>query len=416
MPHPARRWFTFAALSLAYFVVSAGAFSSLGVVLPAMVREMHWNWTQAGLGYTLLGLACGLASFIPAVLIRVVGVRGSMAAGMLCMVCGFGSMALTHSVWLYLVATVLIGVAFTLVSTVPGTHVLTDLFERRSTALGAYFTIGAAGGIAGPLFFITIQTLTHGWRSYWIGFVIISIVVGLFAIATTPGKRDESKHLAEAPEVAGPVEMVEGLKDWTVRRALATPQFYLIVAGYTVYLLVNTTTHGFAVQHLTERGVAPNTAATMLSMEAFVGAAVGLIGGVLGEKLPAKTLMIVSLVAVTVGAFALAEARGWPLMLLYILGVGIGFGLSFLSSTLLLLQYFGKRANLELFSIMCVLSTVAALGPLLGGWARDVLGNFWAVLMVHGMITGMILIAALFLRPPVLRPVATLKPVSEAAL
>jgi len=416
MPHPARRWFTFAALSLAYFVVSAGAFSSLGVVLPTMVREMHWNWTQAGLGYTLLGIACGLASFIPAVLIRLVGVRGSMAAGMLCMVCGFGSMALTHSVWLYLVATVLIGVAFTLVSTVPGTHVLTDLFERRSTALGAYFTIGAAGGIAGPLFFIAIQTLTHGWRSYWIGFVIISIVVGLFAIATTPGKRDESKHLAEAPEVAGPVEMVEGLKDWTVRRALATPQFYLIVAGYTVYLLVNTTTHGFAVQHLTERGVAPNTAATMLSMEAFVGAAVGLIGGVLGEKLPAKTLMIVSLVAVTVGAFALAEARGWPLMLLYILGVGIGFGLSFLSSTLLLLQYFGKRANLELFSIMCVISTVAALGPLLGGWARDVLGNFWAVLMVHGMITGMILIAALFLRPPVLRPVATLKPVSEAAL
>jgi cyanate permease len=83
MPHPARRWFTFAALSLAYFVVSAGAFSSLGVVLPSMVQEMHWNWEQAGLGYTLLGVACGLASFLPAVLIRLFGVRGSMAVGML---------------------------------------------------------------------------------------------------------------------------------------------------------------------------------------------------------------------------------------------------------------------------------------------------------------------------------------------
>ncbi len=416
MPHPARRWFTFAALSLAYFTVSAGAFSSLGVVLPAMVTEMHWSWAQAGLGYTLLGVACGLASFLPAVLIRLFGVRGSMAVGMLSMVCGFGSMALTHSIWLYLAATVMIGFAFSLVSTVPGTHVLTDLFERRSTAIGAYFTIGAAGGIAGPLFFIAIQSLTHGWRSYWIGFVIISVVVGLFAIAATPGKQDETAHVAEAPEVAGPIELVEGLKDWTVRRALATPQFYMIVAGYTVYLLVNTTTHGFAVKHLTERGVAPDTAATMLSMEAFVGAAVGLIGGVLGEKLPAKTLMIVSLAAVTVGAFALAEARGWALMTLYILGVGTGFGLSFLSSTLLLLQYFGKRANLELFSIMCMISTTAALGPLIGGWARDVLGNFWAVLMVHGVITGTILVGALFLRPPVLNRAPTLKPATEAVL
>jgi len=416
MPHPARRWFTFAALSLAYFVVSAGAFSSLGVVLPVMVREMHWSWQQAGLGYTLLGVACGVASFIPAVLIRLVGVRGSMAAGMLCMVGGFGAMALTHTIWLYLVATVLIGIAFTLVSTVPGTHVLTDLFERRSTALGAYFTIGAAGGIAGPLFYIAIQSLTQGWRSYWIGFVIIAIVVGAFAILATPGKRDERDHTAEAPEVTGPGEMVEGLRDWTVRRALATPQFYLIVAGYTVYLLVNTTTHGFAVQHLTERGVSPNAAATMLSMEAFVGAAVGLVGGILGEKLPAKTLMLISLVAVTIGAFALAEARSWPLMLVYALGVGAGFGLSFLSSTLLLLNYFGKRANLELFSVMCMLSTTAALGPWLGGWARDVLGNFWAVLIVHSAITGLILIACLFLRPPVMRPAAVLLPAGEAAL
>jgi MFS family permease len=416
MPHPARRWFTFAALSLAYFVVSAGAFSSLGVVLPSMVQEMHWSWEQAGLGYTLLGVACGLASFLPAVLIRLFGVRGSMAVGMLSMVCGFGAMALTHSIWLYLAATVMIGFAFSLVSTVPGTHVLTDLFERRSTALGAYFTIGAAGGNAGPLFFIAVQSVTHGWRSYWIGFVIISVVVGVFAIATTPGKRDETAHVAEAPEVAGPVEMVEGLKDWTVRHALATPQFYLIVAGYTVYLLVNTTTHGFAVKHLTERGVAPAMAATMLSLEAFVGAAVGLIGGVLGEKVPAKTLMIVSLVAVTIGAFALAEARGWPLMMLYVLGVGTGFGLSFLSSTLLLLQYFGRKANLELFSIMCMLSTTAALGPLLGGWARDVLGNFWAVLMVHAAITGSILIACLFLRAPTLRPIAELQPAGEPAL
>ena len=98
LPPSLSRWFTFAALSLAYFTISAGSFSSLGVVLPAMVREMGWSWTQAGLGYTLLGVACGLASPLPALLIRRIGVRGSMLVGMLCMVGGFLAMALAHSI------------------------------------------------------------------------------------------------------------------------------------------------------------------------------------------------------------------------------------------------------------------------------------------------------------------------------
>jgi len=419
---PVRRWLIFAALSLTYFVVSAGAFSSLGVVLPAMVGEMHWSWKQAGLGYTLLGLACGLASYLPAILIRRFGVRGAILAGMIVMVGGFGAMAMAHSIWLYWAATVLIGIAFALVSTVPGSHVLTDLFKRRATALGAYFTIGASGGVAGPIYYLGIHAAAHGWRPYWIGFVVISLLVGLFALVVAPGRREDAADApvplaADVSEKAGPEKAgPEPTGGWTVRGALATPQFYLIVAGYSVYLLVNSTTHGFAVQHLIERGVSQTDAASMLSIEALVGAAVGLFGGMLGEKVSAKTLMVVSLAAATVGSFALAEARGWPLMTLYILGVGIGFGLSFVAAALLLFEYFGKRANLELFSLMCLLSTIAAFGPFVGGWMRDATGSFWGVLMGLGGVTGAVLVASLFLQPPSLRQAPQMAQPREAAL
>lgn len=409
------RWFTFSALSLVFFVISAGAFSSLGVVLPSMVREMHWNWTEAGLGYTLLGVACGLASLAPAALIRWIGVRGAMSAGALCMVVGFGAMALTHSVWMYLAATVMIGLAFALVSTVPGTHLLTDLFENRSTVLGAYFTIGALGQVAGPLLFVAIHEVTDGWRPYWVAFVLMSLAAGAFAIATTPGRRNESRHIAAAPEQTGPLEMIEGLSDWTVRRALSTSQFYVIVAGYTTYLLINTTAHGFAVEHLTERGVDPKAAAAMLSIEALIGAGVSVLGGMAGEKVSAKTLMIVSLVSLTVGMAALAEATGWPLMWVYAVGVGVGFGLSLLAATMLLYQYFGKRPNLELFSIMCLISTTAALGPAFGGWARDTLGSFTGMFWLCVAITAAMLLATLFMHRPVWRPAAVASPVGEGA-
>jgi len=396
----APRWLTFVALSALFFLVSAGTFSSLGVVLPVMVAELHLNWTQAGMGYTFLGLACGLASFAPAVLIRWLGVRGTLIGGTLLLIFGFGTLALARNAEMYLAATLLVGIAFALTTTVPGTHVLTGLFQRRSTVLGAYFTIGALGQVAGPLLYLAIEGAHLGWRAYWWMFVIATAVAGGFAAAVVTTRRAPKTAADRPPEQTGPVELIGGLGDWTVRRALETPQFYVIVGAYTTYLLINTTAHGFAVEHLTERGIAPKAAAAMLSLEAFVGAILSVVGGVIGEKVRPKVLLIVSLVALITGMTALAMARGYPLMLVYAVGVGIGYGLSVLASTLLLLSYFGRRPNLELYSLMCLISTSAAIGPAFGGWARDTLGSFSGMFLLCAALTFAMLVATLFLKPP----------------
>lgn len=404
---------TFASLSLLFFWVSAGTFSSLGVVLPAMVRELGWNWKQAGMGYTVLGVACGLASFVPAVLIRRIGVRTTLLIGSVFLAGGFAILAVAASVWAYLAGTLVVGIAFALTSTVPGTHVLTSLFRRRSTVLGNYFTIGALGGVAGPLIYVAVQALTQGWRAYWVVFAIAAAVLGVFAIATTPGRQADDPGAEVPPEQVGPVEMIEGLRDWTVRRALATPQYYVIVGAYTMYLLINTTAHGFAVEHLTERGVSLKAAAAMLSIEALIGAAVSSVGGVIGEKVSPKALLLIAMAGVTVGMAGLAEARGLVLMSVYAVGVGVGFGLSFVASTMLLFNYYGKRPNLELYSIMCLISTLAAIGPALGGWARDVQGNFVDMFMLCAVAAFIMLAASIFLRPPVLGGAPAPQPVAE---
>jgi cyanate permease len=321
------------------------------------------------------------------------------------MIAGFATMATTHSVRAYLAATVLIGIAFSLVSTVPGSHVLNEVFKSRSTALGAYFAIGTLGGAAGPQIYVAVEKLTGDWRPYWWTYVAMALAAGVFAIFTTPARHDDSAHIAEAPEQAGPGEMIEGLGDWTVRRALMTPQFYVILGVYTTYLLINTTAHAFAPQHLIEHGVSKADAASMLSIEAGIGVAVSLVGGWLGERLPTKMLMLVCMAAVAIGQFALAEARGWGLMSLFAVGVGVGYGLSFTPPTVMLLKYFGKRANLELFSIMCLLSTLAAAGPAIGGRAHDMTGSFEGLFLACGVITVAMFLATLFLKPPAPRPV-----------
>ncbi len=396
---PANPWLTFAALSLLFFLVTAGTFNSLGVVLPAMVRELKWNWSQAGLGFTLLGMACGLSSVAAGALVRRIGVTATIAIGGALLIGGFVALALTKGVWVYWMATVVLGVGFSLSSTVPGTYVLTGIFRRRSTALGAYFTIGSLGGVAGPLLYNAIAP-AHGWRTFWWVFAVAAAGLAALAVIVAPNRLDvaAADELDAAPGAHSAA--AANAANWTARAALVTPQYYVIVGAYTMYLLINTTVHGFAVEHLIERGVSPRLAASMLSLVAFIGAGASAIGGVAGERIRPKTLLTVCLVVLIVGIIALALARAWPMMAVYAVGVGIGYGLSFVASTMLLLTYFGRRAYLELYSIMCLISTAAALGPALGGRARDAFGNFSGVFFACAFAAFVMLMATLAMTPP----------------
>jgi MFS family permease len=409
LTHP---WVTFTALSLLFFLVSGGSFNSLGVVLPAMVRELHWNWQQAGLGFTLLGVACGLTSIAAAASVRRLGVRATLLLGGLMLVLGFGGLAITHSVLIYLIGTSLIGVAFSFSTTVAGTHVLTAIFKRQSTVIGAYFTIGTLGGVAGPLIYNAVAPIA-GWRAYWWMFVAASALLAVFAAAASPDRVEHDPADESPPDQADPAQILGDLGEWTVRRALGSSQFYVIVGGYTMYLLINTTAHGFAVEHLIERGIPQAAGGVMLSVEALIGAVVSVIGGVVGEKVKPKTLLVICLIASIVGMVALGVAHGYVMMGAYAVGVGIGYGLSFVSATMLLLTYFGRRAYLELYSIMCLLSTTAALGPAVGGWARDTLGSFAGVFYLCALAAVLRLIATVLMKAPALA--SRTAPVSDAA-
>ena len=84
--------------------------------------------------------------------------------------------------------------------------------------------------------------------------------------------------------------------------------------------------------------------------------------------------------------------------------VGVGYGVSNLAATVLLLNYFGRGRNLELFSIMCLVSTLAAAGPWLGGYARDRLGGFEAAFWIFAGLAVVVLGAVAVMRPPRAQP------------
>ena len=137
-------WLVLSAFSFMFFLVTAATFTSLGVALPYMIQDLGWDWGVAGIGFSILGIACGVSGYVPAYLIRKWGVSSTIVLGSLLLSAGFLSLfsmdsfvlTLGGTVWnfsplmAYYLGCALTGVGFTLVATVPGTYVIAGCFER----------------------------------------------------------------------------------------------------------------------------------------------------------------------------------------------------------------------------------------------------------------------------------------------
>ncbi|MCQ9155945.1 MFS transporter [Acidomonas methanolica] len=392
LPSAARRFFALAAVTALYFFLMAGSFNALGVVLPAMVSDLRLSWSDAGFGFTLLGLACGLTSPFSALAIRRFGIVATLVSAGVLLALGFALLAMASSKLAYYLGTLLVGCAFTIGGTVPGTYVVANLFEQSSRPMGFYFGVGGLGSIAGPLFYLGVDDMFHGWRPFWwmcAGATGLCGIVAAFVVRGIPFDHVHDDRIRRA--------------GWPAKAALRSPAFWVIVASYTGCLAISTTLHGFSVQHFTEHGLSSAHAAEMMSMVALLAAIGSFMAGEVGRIMGAQVLTVVATGAMTLAAVDLLFPQSALTLGVFVVTMGFGVGLSYVASAMLLLEYFGTRKNLELYATMYLISTAAALGPWFGGAIHDSTGSFRALFMAFGAMGLLLTVAVMFLRRPNLR-------------
>ena len=404
-----RPWLLVAVFSLLLFLITAATYSSLGVVIPAMVPELGWSWEHAFLGFTILGVFTGLSSWLPALLIRRIGVRGAILVGVAVMAGGLACLSRVHALPIYFFGTALCGIGFQMAALIPGTHVLSAIFKERALPFGIYFTFGALGGVAGPWMVVSVLGATHNdWRLYW---ALQAVAVGLVGLACAvavggprwleqAGEALDRELDAEAKAGKTPSGVYHTDHEWSVRDAVRTPQFYVLLAAYFSHLLAGISAASLTQAHLTQLGVAGAVAAGMLSLEGGMQVVARLGGGVIGDRVDPRWLLVFAQGLLVVGLLALSHATTPLLLTLYAVGVGVGFGLTVLAVSLLLLNYFGRRNNVELFSLTCLIGAVSAAGPFIGGFVRDRVGSFTPAFELFAALTAVVFLAALFMRPP----------------
>ncbi|MBA3810616.1 MAG: MFS transporter [Caulobacteraceae bacterium] len=403
-----RPWVLLAVFSLAGFLINASTFYALGVVLPDMVRDQGWSWVEAGFGFTVLGAAVGSSSYFPALLIRRFGVRATLLLGAAVMMGGFACWSMVHGLALYFLGSALCGVGYQMVALIPGTHVIAAVFPRRGMPFSVYFACSALGGVAGPWMVLGVMHGFHDdWRLLWRIQMAGALLIGAACAAIAGGPawlaraadRTDKETLAE---VAGPARgnVWRTAAAWSLRDAVRTPQYYILLMAYFGHLLMGVTVSSLSVAHLTERGITTTVAGAMLSLEALVQTGGRAVGGLLGDRFDPRYILVFALAALSAGALALSIADGYPMMLLYAVGSGLGFGLTALAVTMLLLNYYGRKHNLEIFSLTCLVGTVSALGPTLGGFLRDRTGGFGTTFQLYAGVIAVVFVAAGLMRPP----------------
>lgn len=396
-------WSVLLSFSLMFFLVTAATFTSLGVVLPDMVRDLGWSWTSAGLGFTLLGISCGLSSYPPAIMIRRMGVRWTVLFGTALLVAGFLLLYSVQTVWVYFAGTILAGTGFSFVATVPGTYMIARSFAKQSMAFGIYFTLGGLGGIFGPLFYFAAVGIWDDWRMHWMIVTVLMAISGIitaFVVREDEEAERRAKQVAEAAVAQAPTGVYVTRQSWTAAQAMRTPQFYVIAAAYVSFLLCGIGINSMSVAHLTEVGVAMGVAGGLLSAESVINSAARAGAGFFGEFIEPKILLVISLICLVGGMIALTYGTTLPVLSIYAVGIGIGYGMTFLATSVLLMNYFGRKPYLELFSLMNVAATLASCGPFLGGYIRDTFGTFTPAFLLYAAVPALVGVFVLFMKPP----------------
>jgi MFS family permease len=343
---------------------------SSGVFLKPVSGEFGWDRA------TMTG-AAGLSTLFSAVCVPIVGImidRWGIKRVMLPILALYGlsiaALSLTPaSVAVYTMLYVFMGIAGAGQGPLPYVKSISAWFDaRRGLALGiAMAGVGIGVFIVPQVVRVLIQD--YGWRIAYMGLGALMFLVAFPSMALLVREPEEGfarrrLRLAQAVDVVLP-----GL---SVREVLMGSRFWLLALSV---LCVSTVVNGFGVHIvplLTDRGLSPAVATSMLGVFGLGTLGGRLLSGYLVDRFFAPYIAAVFFLLGAVGIGLITSGAGGAVPTFGIVLLGIAAGteidmLGYLSS-----RYFGLRHFGQLYGyIFAVFSAGAALGPYVLGVCFD---------------------------------------------
>ena len=375
------------ALAFLHIGVGRGLHGTFGVFFVAMLDAFGWSRAATAGAISLAIIFEGACLPFAGGLIDRIGARKTLTLGGLILAIGLGLSSTISSIWqFYFWVGIVSAAGIALIGMVPHVAIISREFpRRRGTALG----IAWAGGGVGIVLLVPVTSLmiSHwGWSIAYVGLAAITALLVippveffLPARSSTVANSIPNTTATEAAPANKPAEEHTGI-DWTVKRALTNPAFWLLFVARTLASMGNQVIVTHQIAHVVDIGFAKVFAASIFGLMGVISIVGRILFGYLADVMRREMVFTWVQIISAVGIFALLVMRDNSLpWLLYVYAVCYGLGqgsralvLSAISADIFHGRHFGAIFGYFTFSI----GLGGAIGAWLGGFLFDVTHSY----------------------------------------
>ncbi|MDX1374100.1 MAG: MFS transporter [Burkholderiales bacterium] len=391
-----RRALTLGAIALT-LGLTYGVWYSYSVFLVALLKDFGWSRSVLAGAFSVFTLVHGAANPVIGMLCDRVGPRrlvifGGAALGLAL----YGNSFIDSPAQLYLGFGLLTAAAVALCGWVPAVVLVQRQFmDRLALSLGIVSSgIGLGMLFVVPLCQALIESL--GWRSAWqiLGAICAGVIVpaNFFLVreASAPSTVVTASPAAQSPKAHG-----AGAREYTLRGALRTQTFWLVMGAFFFGNVCSQTLHVHQVAFLVDHGIGAMAAASVVGVVGVASIFGKTGGGWLADRFEREVIYVIG-VAILVGAVgALALVGVAPSRLgAYVFAVMLGVGYSATASLIPAMiadRFRGSQFGLILGMGLMGSAVGSALGPWLAGRLFDATGSYsipFVIAAVCGVIAG----------------------------
>jgi len=309
---------------------------------------------------------------------------------------GFVLMNYINSAWAYYVVWgAIMGIGHSLGLTVAIDTMLTNWFvSKRGRAFSVKFAIiGLISVIVLPI--IGLLVTTQGWRTtslIWAGLMFASIPPALYfvrqkrpeyyGLLPDGAKIEPGIETDRDAMIAKGVEYAVGFQEseFTLSQALRTSSFWMLTIAWIVHGIVIRGFRIHCIPFLTDMGIGPITAASMMAMMILFTIPARIFGGLIADRIKKEHLkfllaMPFFFIAAGIIAFLLSQniAGSYVFLILY----GCGSGAFVPLDIIIRSRYFGRKAYGSIQGASVIFSTpISFLAPVYTGWVYDSTGSY----------------------------------------
>jgi MFS family permease len=377
---------------------------SMTVFLPFITSEPGWSRSTIGFAQSLAIWLYAIFVLLSGAMVDRIGSRKTFLIGGAISLGGWILLSTIKSPWqLYLYYGVILALAVSMTHYVPVIATSRKWFVRRA---GLVAGITASAWAVGNSIFSPVMTelaAAYGWRytSLILGicFSVIIILLAFFVIRDTPeslGLHPDGGTSALPADISASIEI-----SWTVKRAVKTSQFCLLLLAYSIYNIGVTGLGAHVVVWGTDLGSPEATAGVFSTAFAASWASSCIVGGWLGDRYGKKLVMPIALML-----SAAAMLYGWlgvhtqQDLIALAIAVGLSSGLQVPLYVPLLGDLFGRANVGSLFAILTFgYGLIGGCGPFI--WARlyETTGSYNVACLISVICYAIAVVALLFVRP-----------------